>query len=194
MTTPSSSISYANALRGALGPRAPVQALPLHHAPLFQENTIYNNLREAAVDYTQKERDSFLKDDLGLRNKDVFDIFLDTSNLHLHLTLATPALFAANLDRLFASVQWMAVGNFRVYGWAATKPLVTVCVTGVPQRFSSSQLKRHFESLAQINRPPDRTWSSLLSCQWSSIAPGPTSPWCHASSFCECCGSPRHSV
>ena len=82
MTTPSSSTSYANALRGAPGPRAPVQALPLHHAPLFQENTIYVNLRGAAVDYTQKERDSFLKDDLGLRNEDVLDIFLDPSTLH----------------------------------------------------------------------------------------------------------------
>jgi hypothetical protein len=70
------------------------------------------------VDYTQKERDSFLKDDLGLRNEDVLDIFLDPSTLHLHLTLATSALFAAILDRLFAGFQWMAVGNFLVYGWA----------------------------------------------------------------------------
>ncbi len=77
MTTPWSSTSYANALRGAPGPRAPVQALPLHHAPLFQENTINVNLRGAAVDYTQEERDSFLKDDLGLRTEDVLDLFLD---------------------------------------------------------------------------------------------------------------------
>ena len=117
MTT--SSISYANALRGAPGPRAPVQALPLHHAPLFQENTIYVNLRGAAVDYTQKERDSFLKDDLGLRTEDVRDIFLDPSTLQLHLTLATPTLFAEILGRLFAGVQWTAVGNFLVHGWAA---------------------------------------------------------------------------
>ena len=68
MTTASSSSSYANALRGTPGPRAPVQALPLHHAHLFQENTIFVNLRGAAADYTQKERDSFLKEDLGLRN------------------------------------------------------------------------------------------------------------------------------
>jgi hypothetical protein len=95
-----------------------VQALPLHHVPLFQENTIFINLRGVAVDYTQKERDSFLKDDLGLRNEDVLDIFLDPSTLHLHLTLATSALFAAILDRLFAGFQWMAVGNFLVYGWA----------------------------------------------------------------------------
>ncbi len=99
MTTPSSSTSYANAFRGAPGPRAPVQALPLHHAPLFQENTIYVNLREAPVDYTQKERDSFLKDDLGLRTEDVLDIFLNPSTLQLHLTLATPALFAEILGR-----------------------------------------------------------------------------------------------
>jgi hypothetical protein len=90
MTTPSSSTSYANALRGAPGPRAPVQALPLHHAPFFQEKTTYVNLRGAAVDYTQKERDSFLKDDLGLRTEDVLNIFLDPSTLQLHLTLATP--------------------------------------------------------------------------------------------------------
>jgi hypothetical protein len=77
MTTASSSSSYANALRGTPGPCAPVQALPLHHAPLFQENKIFVNLRGAAVDYTQKERDSFLKDDLGLQNEDVLDIFLD---------------------------------------------------------------------------------------------------------------------
>jgi hypothetical protein len=114
MTT--SSISYANALRGAPGPRAPVQALPLHHAPLFQENTIYVNLRGVAVDYTQKERDSFLKDDLGLRTEDVRDIFLDPSTLQLHLTLATPTLFSEILGRLFASVQWTAVGNFLVHG------------------------------------------------------------------------------
>ena len=86
MTTASSSSSYANALRGTPGPRAPVQALPLHHAHLFQENTIFVNLCGAAVEYTQKERDSFLKDDLGLRNEDVLDIFLDPSTLHLHLT------------------------------------------------------------------------------------------------------------
>jgi hypothetical protein len=40
------------------------------------------NLRGEVVDYTQKERDSFLKDDLGLRNEDVLDIFLDPSTLH----------------------------------------------------------------------------------------------------------------
>jgi hypothetical protein len=113
MTMSSSSSSYANTLCGPQGPRAPVQALPLHHAPLFQENTIFVNLREAAVDYTQKERDSFLKDDLGLRNEDVLDIFLDPSTLHLLLTPATPALFTA-------------VGNFLVYGWASVELLVTV--------------------------------------------------------------------
>ncbi len=84
------------------------------------------------MDYTQKERDSFLKDDLGLRTEDVIDIFVDPSTLHLHLTLATPALFAAILDRLFAGVQWTAVGNFLVNGWAAAEPLVTVRVNGVP--------------------------------------------------------------
>ena len=81
------------------------------------------NLRGEVVDYTQKERDSFLKDDLGLRNEDVIDIFVDPSTLHLHLTLATPALFAAILDRLFAGVQWTAVGNFLVYGWTAADRL-----------------------------------------------------------------------
>ncbi len=75
------------------------------------------------MDYTQKERDSFLKDDLGLRNEDVFDIFLDPSTLHLHLTLATSALFAAILNRLFAGVQWTAVGYFLVYGWTAADRL-----------------------------------------------------------------------
>ncbi len=146
MTTSSSSSSYANALRDAPGPRAPVQVLPLHHAALFQENTIYVNLRGAAVDYTQKERDSFLKDDLGLRTEDGLDIFLDTSTLHLHLTLATSALFAEILGRLFAGVQWTAVGNFLVYGWAAVEPLVSVRVTGVPRRFPTSKLKHHFET------------------------------------------------
>jgi len=166
MTTASSSSSYANALRGTPGPRAPVQALPLHHAHLFQENTIFVNLRGAAADYTQKERDSFLKEDLGLRNEDVLDIFLDPNTLHLHLTLATSALFAEILDRLFAGVQWTAVGNFLVYGWAAAEPLVTVRVTGVPRRFSTSTLKRHFETfgpVSKVNRLPDRTWSSATS-------------------------------
>ncbi len=146
--------------------RAPVQALPLHHAPLFQENTIYVNLRGAVVDYTQKERDSFLKDDLGKRTEDVLDIFLDPSTLQLHLTLATPALFAEILGRLFASVQWTAVGNFLVHGWAAAEPLVSVHVTGVPRRFSTSLLKRHFETfgpVSKIIRLPDRTWSSAAS-------------------------------
>ncbi len=118
------------------------------------------------MDYTQKERDSFLNDDLGLRNKDVFEIFLDPSTLHLHLTLATSALFAAILDRLFAGVQWTAVSNFPVYGWAVAEPLVTVCITGVPRRFSTSQLKRHFEAfgpVSKINCLPDRTWSSVAS-------------------------------
>ncbi len=58
------------------------------------------------MDYTQKERDSFLKDDLGLGTEDVLDIFLDPSTLHLHPTLATSALFAEILSRLFAGVQW----------------------------------------------------------------------------------------
>ena len=163
MTTPSSSISYANALRGASGPRAPVQALPLHHAPLFQENTIYVNLRAAAVDYTQEERDSFLKDDLGLRTEDVLDLFLEPSTLHLHLTLATPALFAEILSRLFAGVKWTAVGNYLVHGWAAAAPLVSVRVTGVPQRFTTSRLKRHFETFGPVSKATrirDRTWSS----------------------------------
>ena len=163
MTTPSSSISYANALRGASGPRAPVQALPLHHAPLFQENTIYVNLRAAAVDYTQEERDSFLKDDLGLRTEDVLDLFLEPSTLHLHLTLATPALFAEILSRLFAGVKWTAVDNKLVHGWAAAAPLVSVRVTGVPRSFTTSLLKRHFETFGPVSkatRISDRTWSS----------------------------------
>ena len=163
MTTPSSSISYANALRGASGPRAPVQALPLHHAPRFQENTIYVNLRGAAVDYTQEERDSFLKDDLGLRTEDVLDLFLEPSTMHLHLTLATPALFAEILSRLFAGVKWTAVGNYLVHGWAAAAPLVSVRVTGVPQHFTTSRLKRHFETFGPVSKATrirDRTWSS----------------------------------
>jgi hypothetical protein len=166
MTTPLSSIFYANALRGASGPRAPVQALPLHHAPLFQENTIYVNLRGATVDYTQEERDSFLKDDLGLQTEDVLDLFLDPSTLQFHLTLATPALFAEILSRLFAGVQWTAVGNFLVHGWAAAAPLVSVRVTGVPGRFSTSLLKHHFETFGPVSkatRLPDRTWSSAAS-------------------------------
>ena len=163
MTTPSSSISYTNALRSASGPRAPVQALPLHHAPLFQENTIYVNLRAAAVDYTQEERDSFLKDDLGLRTEDVLDLFLEPSTLHLHLTLATPALFAEILSRLFAGVKWTAVDNYLVHGWAAAAPLVSVRVTGVPRRFTTSLLKRHFETFGPVSKATrilDRTWSS----------------------------------
>jgi hypothetical protein len=178
MTTYTS--SYARALRSAPGPRAPVQALPLYHAPLFQENTIYVNLRWAAVDCTQKERDSFLKDDLGLQTEDVLDIFLDPSTLHLHLTLATSALFAEILGRLFAGVQWTAVGNFLVYGRAAAEPLASVHVIGVPRCFSTSQ---------SSTRP-----YMVLSCQWSNPPPGPSSPWCEASSLRKCRGSPRPPV
>jgi hypothetical protein len=102
----------------------------LHHAPLFQDHTIFVNLHGAGGGLPQKERDSFLKDDLGPEN--ILDIFRDPSTLHLHLTLATSALFAAILDRLFTGVQWTAVGNFLVYGWMAAEPLVTVRVTGIP--------------------------------------------------------------
>jgi hypothetical protein len=108
-----------------------VQALPLHHAPLFQENTIFVSLGERRWTSPQKERDSFLKDDLGLRYEDVLDIFLDPSTLYLHLTLATPALFTAILDHLFAGVKWTAVGNFLVYGRAAAERLVTACVSPI---------------------------------------------------------------
>ncbi len=116
------------------------------------------------MDYTQKERESFLKEDLGLQTEDVLDIFLDPSTLHLHLTLATPALFVEILGRLFAGVQWTAVGNFLVH--MAAEPLVSVRVTGVPRRFSISQLKRHFETfgpVSKIIRLPDHTWSSAAS-------------------------------
>jgi hypothetical protein len=66
----------------------------------------------------------------------------------------------------YSHVQWTAVGNYVVYGWAAAEPLITVRVTGVPRRFSLSALKRHFESfgpVSKINRIPDRTWSSAAS-------------------------------
>jgi hypothetical protein len=41
---------------------------------------------------------------------------------------------------------------------AAAEPLVTVRVTGVPRRFSTSQLKHHFETfgpVSKINSLPD---------------------------------------
>jgi hypothetical protein len=123
---------------------------------------MYSNV----LDYTQEKRDSFLKDDLGLRTEDVLDLFLDPSTLQLHLTLPTPALFAEILGRLFAGVQWTAVGNFLVHGWAAAAPLVSVRITGVPRRFSTSLLKRHFETFGPVSkatRQPDRTWSSAAS-------------------------------
>jgi hypothetical protein len=121
-------------LAAFLGPCAPVQGLPLHHAP--QENAIFVNLRSAVVDFTQKERDAFLEDDLGLQDEDVFDILLDPSTLHLHLTLATPPLFAAILDCPFCQRpvdgSWQHPG---VWLGGVAEPLVTVRVTGVP-RFS----------------------------------------------------------
>ena len=108
--------SYASiAARGSTGPRAPVQVLPLHHG-IFQKNAIFINLRAVAVEFDQKERDSFLKDDLGLKSEDVRDIFVDPSTLLLHLTLATPALCASVLDRLFAGVPWTAVNGNPVFG------------------------------------------------------------------------------
>ena len=155
--------SYASiAARGSTGPRAPVQGLPLHHG-IFQKNAIFINLRAVAVEYDQKERDSFLKDDLGLKSEDVRDIFVDPSTLLLHLTLATPALCASVLDRLFAGVPWTAVNGNPVFGWAAAEPLVTVRVTGVPRGFPAEDLRRHFESfgpISQFYRLPDRIWSS----------------------------------
>jgi hypothetical protein len=56
----------------------------------------------------------------------------------------------------------MAVGNYVVYGWAAAEPFITVRLTGVPRRFSLSELKRHFEGFGP-DRIPDRTWSSAAS-------------------------------
>jgi hypothetical protein len=155
--------SYAKiAARGSTGPCAPVQGLPLHHG-IFQKNAIFINLRALAVEYDQKERDSFLKDDLGLKSEDVRDIFVDPSTLLLHLTLATPALCASVLDRLFAGVPWTAVNGNPVFGWAAAEPLVTVRVTGVPRGFPAEDLRRHFESfgpISQFYRLSDRIWSS----------------------------------
>ncbi len=127
-----------------------MQALPLHHAPLFQENTIFVNLRGAAVDYTQKERDSFLKDDLGLRNEDVLDIFLDPSTLHLHLTLATSALFTAILNRLFARRSVDGCRQLHSIWLGGGGAAVTVRVTGVPRRNSTSQLKRQIETFCTV--------------------------------------------
>jgi hypothetical protein len=46
------------------------------------------------------------------------------------------------------------------------EPLVSVRVTGVPRRFSTSQLKRHFETFGPVSKIihlPDRTWSSASS-------------------------------
>ncbi|MFN9907452.1 MAG: hypothetical protein ACK56F_15245, partial [bacterium] len=74
-----------------------------------------------------------------------------------------PALFAEILGRLFAGVQWTAVGNYLVHGWAAAAPLVSVRVTGVPQRFTTSRLKRHIETFGPVSKATrirDRTWSS----------------------------------
>ena len=88
---------------------------------------------------------------------------MEPSTLHLHLTLATPALFAEILSRLFAGVKWTAVGNYLVHGWAAAALLVSVRVTGVPRRFSTSLLKRHFETFGPVSKATrilDRTWSS----------------------------------
>jgi hypothetical protein len=63
--------SYASiAARGSTGPRTPVQGLPLHHG-IFHQDAIFINLRAVAVDYTQKEMDSFPQEDLGLKSEDV---------------------------------------------------------------------------------------------------------------------------
>jgi hypothetical protein len=150
------------AARGSKGPRAPVQGLPLHHG-IFQKNAIFINLRAVAVEYDKIERDSFLKDDLGLKSEDVRDIFEDPSTLLLHLVLATPTLCTSVLDRLFAVVPWTAVNGNPVFGWAAAEPLVTVRVMGVPRGFPAEDLRRHFESfdpISQFYRTPDRSWSS----------------------------------
>ena len=179
--------SYSEALRSggsiaargsaAPGPRTPVQGLPLHHG-IYQKNAIFINLRAVVADYTQKDRDAFLKDDLGLKEEDVRDIFLDPSTLLLHLTLSSSDLCASVLDRLFTGVPWTAFqNNPPVFGWAAAAPIVTVRVTGVPRDFPAPALRQHFECfgpISQFYRLPDRSWSSaacgvFLIC----LRPGP---------------------
>ena len=160
--------SYATALRGGVGraggsQRPPAQGLPQHNITLFQERSVFIDLRAAADTYTLEERDGFLRDDLGLQTGDIRDIFLDPSTLLLHVALVKHTTFAALRDRLFNGVKWTAVGDYTVYGWAAAEPLVDVRVTGVPKRFPSALLRGHFESLgpvSQLSRDTDRTWSS----------------------------------
>ncbi len=156
-----------------------VQGLPLHHG-IFQQNAIFINLRAVAVEYDQVERDSFLKEDLGLKSEDVRDIFVDPSTLLLHLTLATPALFALVLDRLFAGVPWTAVNGNPVFGWAAAEPLVTIRVTGVLRGFPAADMRQQLECfgpISQFYRTPDRIWSSasngvfIISLQCCKVLP-----------------------
>lgn len=155
-------MSYADKLRGGRsGPRAPVQGLPLHHG-IFQQKAIFIDLRAVSLDYTLEERDSFLKEDLGLAPEDVRDIFVDHSTLLLHLTVAS-SCYSSVLDRLFAGVPWTTYEGRLVYGWAAAEPPVAVRVAGVPRDFPAKDLRRHFESfglISKFERTSDRTWSS----------------------------------
>jgi hypothetical protein len=119
---------------------------------IFHKDAIFINLRAVAGEYTKKEMDSFLQEDLGLKSEDVRDIFVDPSTLLLHFTPATPALCASVLDRLFAGVRWTAFNGYPIFGWAAAEPLVTVRVTGVPRDFPAKAPRQHFESFGPISQ------------------------------------------
>jgi len=126
--------------------------LPLNHIPALNENAVFIDLRVVKNDFTMKERNDFLVDDLGCEVTDLKSIFPDPTSMLLRVAFKTEALFDKYLVLLSAGVRWSACNNALVYGWAPGDSVTNVRVSGVMECFTAGDIRAHFQQFGRVTR------------------------------------------
>ena len=126
--------------------------LPLNHIPALNENAVFIDLRVVKNDFTMKERNDFLVDDLGCEVTDLRGIFPNPTSMLLRVAFKTEALFEKYLALLSTGVRWSACNNALVYGWAPGDSVTNVRVSGVMECFTAGDIRAHFQQFGRVTR------------------------------------------
>ena len=107
-------------------------------------------MRTACGSYTADDRDDFLIDDLGVPIADLLGCLTDSLTKLVRITLRTPEIAAAVLERLQVGIPWTAVGGAKVYGWHPSDAVINVRVSDIPFDFPIGSVLLHMQRFGQV--------------------------------------------
>jgi len=122
----------------------------LHHVARYTKRDVFLDMRTACGSYTADDRDDFLIDDLGVPIADLLGCLTDSLTKLVRITLRTPEIAAAVLERLQVGIPWTAVGGAKVYGWHPSDAVINVRVSDIPFDFPIGSVLLHMQRFGQV--------------------------------------------